>query len=61
MAVGREGETGNVTISPGEHKDERFQPTEDTFQVVLVIPEHLASIRAVVLAFTANKQTNTQI
>ena len=33
--------------------------TQRTLYGSFVIPERLASIRAVVLAFTANKQTNT--
>ena len=36
-----------------------FNPQRIPFGSFFIIPERLASIRAVVLAFTANKQTNT--
>ena len=55
MAVGRERKTGNVTISKTKTGDFNTQRTlSGSF---FVIPERLASIRAVVLAFTANKRT----
>ena len=57
MAVGREGRTGNVTISLRQCKDGQFQPVEDTLWIVLCNFGCLASIRAIVLEFTANKQT----
>ena len=37
-----------------------FNPRRTLSVSFFVIPERLASIRAVVLAFTANKQTNKQ-
>ena len=36
-----------------------FNPWRTLSGSFFVIPEHLASIRAIVLAFTTNKQTNT--
>ena len=35
MEVGRERKTGNVSISPKEHQDGRFQTAEDTLRVFL--------------------------
>ena len=35
MAVDCEGKTRNVSISPREHQDGRFQPVEDTLRIVL--------------------------
>ena len=35
-----------------------FNPQRTLSELFFVIPERLASIRSVVLAFTANKQTN---
>ena len=36
-----------------------FNQQRTLYRSFFVIPKHLASIRAVVLAFTVNKQTNT--
>ena len=36
-----------------------FNPQRTLSGLLFVIPERLASVRAIVLAFTANKQTNT--
>ena len=51
MAIGRKGKPGNVTISPENTKtgDFNHRTLSGSF---FVIPEHLASICAVVLAFT---------
>ena len=60
MAVDRKRKTGNVTISPKNTKTGDFNTQRTLSGLFFVIPERLASIRAVVLAFTANKQTNKQ-
>ena len=54
MAVGREGKNRNVTISPRKTGD--FNPQRTLSKMFFVIRKRLASIRYVVLAFTANKQ-----
>ena len=51
MAVGREGKTGSVTISPRDHKVGGFNPQRTFFGSFFVIPQCLASIRAVVFPF----------
>ena len=59
MAVGRERKTGNITISPKNTKTGDFNTQRTLSMSFFVIPKRWASIRAVVLAFIANKQTNT--
>ena len=44
---------------PDNTKTGDFNPQRTLSGSFFVIPERLASIRAVVLAFTANKQTNS--
>ena len=58
MAVGCEEKIGNFTISLQDTKAGDFNPQRTLSELFFVIPERLASIRSVVLAFTANKQTN---
>ena len=60
MAVGRERKTGNVAISPKNTKTGDFNMQRTLSGSFFVIPERFASIRVLVLAFTANKQTNKQ-
>ena len=43
------------------NKTGNFNPQRTLSGAFFVIPERLASTRAVVLAFTANKQTNKQL
>ena len=58
MAVGREGKPEMLYFSENT-KTGDFNPQRTLSGSFFVISEHLASICAVVLAFTANKQTNT--
>ena len=51
----------NVPISLREHKTGNFNWWSSLSGLFFVIPERLSSIRAVVLAFTVNKQTNSQL
>ena len=58
MAVGREQKTEMSRYLPKNTKTGDFNTQRTLSWSFFVIPERLASIRAVVLAFTANKQTN---
>ncbi len=58
MAVGREKKTEMSLYLPDNTKTGDFNPQRTLSGSFFVIPECLASIRAIVLAFTANKQTN---
>ena len=60
MAVARERKTGNVMISLSANtKTGDFNQQRTLSGSFFVIPKPLASGRAVFLAFTVNKQTNT--
>ena len=58
MAVGREGNPEISRYLSKNTKTGDFKQQRTLSGSFFVIPEHLGSIRAVVLAFTANKQTN---
>ena len=59
MAVGREEKPEMSRYLPKSTKTGDFNTQRTLYGSFFVIPERLASIRTVVLAFTANKQTNT--
>ena len=59
MAVGRERKPEMSRYLPKNTKTGNFNTQRTLSRSFFVIPERLASIRAAVLAFTANKQTNT--
>ena len=58
MAVSREGKPKMSRYLPKNTKTGGFNQQRTLSGSFFVIPEHLASIRAVVLAFITNKQTN---
>ena len=58
MAVGCEEKTGVSQYLPESAKTSDFNLHWTLSKLIFVIPEHLVSIHSVVLAFTANKQTN---
>ena len=59
MAVGRKEKPEMSRYVPENTKTGNCNPRRTLFGSFFVIHERLASIRAVVLAFTVNKQTNT--
>ena len=59
MAVTREGKPEMSRCLSENTKMSDFNQQRTLSGSFFVIPERLASIRAVVLAFTVNKQTNT--
>ena len=60
MAVGRERKPEMSRYLSENTKTVDFKQQRTLSGLFFVIPEHLGSMRAVVLAFTANKQTNKQ-
>ena len=61
MVVGRKGKQKMSRYLPESTKPGDFNPRRTLPGSFFVILKHLASIRSVVLAFTAIKQTNTQL
>ena len=59
MAVGREGKPEMSRYLSENTKTGDFNPQRTLSGLFFVIVERLASIRVVVLALPANKQTNT--
>ena len=61
MVVGRDKKPEMSRYLPMNTKTDDFNTQRTLSRSFFVILEHLGSIRAVVLAFTAYKQTNTQL
>ena len=61
MAVGRKRKPETSRYLPENTKTGDFNAWRTLSGVFFVIPERLVSIRALVLAFTANKQTPSNI